>query len=153
MSQKSVSIPTTVIRIRGRVNRGRHEKLCTICKHPRRNEIELAFVGWESPRAIAREFRLGNRSTIYRHAHAFGLFPKRQRNLRAALEKIIERAGEAPVTAAAVVSAVVAMSRINAAGEWLETSRISLAEQFGKMTREELEQYAASGTLPSWWAA
>jgi len=136
-----------------RVSPGRHKKLCKVCQHPQRAEIEEAFIRWESPRSIAREFRLGHRSSLYRHANAVDLFTRRQKNLRAALEKIIERAGEAPVTAAAVVSAVCALSRINAAGEWVETSRISLAEQFGKMTRQELEQYAASGTLPSWWAA
>jgi hypothetical protein len=47
-----------------------------------------------------------NGASVYRHAHALGLFPKRQRNVRAALEKIIEHAGEVEVNASAVVSAM-----------------------------------------------
>jgi hypothetical protein len=38
--------------------------------------------------------------------HALGLFAKCQRDIRAALERIIEKAGEVDVTAAAVVAAV-----------------------------------------------
>jgi hypothetical protein len=55
--------------------------------------------------------KVANRASVYRHAHAFGLFLKRQRNVRAALEKIIERAGEVDVTAPAVVAAVQAYSK------------------------------------------
>jgi len=38
-------------------------------------------------------------AAAYRHAHARGLFAKRQRNVRAALERIIEHAGDVEVTA------------------------------------------------------
>jgi hypothetical protein len=65
---------------------------------------------------LTEEYGLSDRASIYRHAHARGLFEKRQRNVRAALERIIEKAGEVDVTAAAVVSAVQVYSRINAAG-------------------------------------
>ncbi|MGB6975237.1 MAG: hypothetical protein WBD67_11190 [Terracidiphilus sp.] len=56
--------------------------------------------------AIAEEYGLADRTSVYRHAHALSLFAKRQRNIRAALERIIERAGEVDVTASAVVAAV-----------------------------------------------
>ena len=59
---------------------------------------------------------------MYRHAHAFGLFAKRQRNIRAALERIIEHAGEVEVTSSRVVAAVQAYSKINAAGQWIDRS-------------------------------
>jgi hypothetical protein len=39
-----------------------------------------------------------------------------QQNVRAALERIIERVGDTEVTASAVVSAVQALAKINAAG-------------------------------------
>ena len=74
-----------------------------ICSHPDREDIERDFVGWRSPAEIAKAYHLGNRSTVYRHAQALGLFPKRQRNVRAALERIIEQAGSVQVTAASVV--------------------------------------------------
>jgi hypothetical protein len=81
-----------------------------------------------------------------------GLFPKRQRNVRAALEKIIERAGDVEVNATAVVSAVSAYARINAPGQWVERSeRVDLNQLFDRMTLAELEQYAREGTLPEWF--
>ncbi len=96
----------------------------------------------------------GNRASVYRHAHAFGLFAKRQRNVRAALEKIIERAGEVDVTAAAVVAAVQAYSKINTAGQWVDQSeQVHLNELFERMTPAELEAYARDGSLPAWFTA
>jgi hypothetical protein len=71
---------------------GRHRRHCSVCAHAKRAEIEAEFVSWRSPVAIASEYGLADRSSIYRHAHALDLFSKRQRNVRAALEKIIEKA-------------------------------------------------------------
>jgi hypothetical protein len=134
------------------VSRGRHEKSCTICKHPQREEIERDFVGWRSPSEIAKTYRLSDRSTVYRHAHAFGLFAKRRRNVRAALERIIEKAGEVEVTASAVVAAVQAYSKINAEGQWIDRSEtVNLHELFERMTQDELEAYARDGKLPAWF--
>ncbi len=134
------------------VSRGRHKKLCAICKHPRREGIERDFVGWRSPTEIAKTYRLSDRSTVYRHAHAFGLFAKRRRNVRAALERIIEKAGEVEVTASAVVAAVQAYSKINAEGQWIDRSEtVNLHELFERMSSEELETYARDGKLPDWF--
>ena len=83
-----------------------------------------------------------------------GLFAKRQRNVRAALEKIIERAGEVEVSAAAIVSAVSAYARINASGQWVERSEhIDLNQLFERMSTQELEEYARQGNLPDWFNA
>jgi hypothetical protein len=134
------------------VNRGRHEYHCGICKHPDRENIERDFVAWKSPAAIADEYRLSNRVTVYRHAHAFGLFVKRQRNVRAALERIIERTDDVEVNASAVVAAVQAYAKINARGEWVDRSEhVNLNELFERMTRSELESYAEGGILPAWF--
>jgi len=134
------------------INSGRHAAECKICPHPSREEIERDFINWRSPVAIAKQYKLANRATVYRHAHALGLFPKRQRNVRAALEKIIERAGEVEVNATAVVSAVSAYARINAAGNWVERSeRIDLNQLFDRMTVAELELYVRHGKLPAWF--
>ena len=70
---------------------GRHRRNCTVCGHPKCAEIDADFVSWRSPGAIAQEYGLADRASIYRHAHALGLFAKRQRNVRAALERIIEK--------------------------------------------------------------
>jgi hypothetical protein len=88
------------------VNLGRHRRYCKICSHERRDEIEQDFIAWKSPIAIAEEYGLADRMNVYRHANALGLFEKRRRNIRAALERIIERAGDVEVTASAVVAAI-----------------------------------------------
>jgi hypothetical protein len=56
------------------------------------------------------------------------------------------------VTASAVVSAVQAYAKINAAGEWIErTETVSMNQLFERMSTTELEAYAQSGTLPAWF--
>jgi len=133
------------------VSLARHEAKCGICAHPHREEIERAFVDWTSPTKIARAYKL-SRDSIYRHAWAIGLLQKRQKNVRSALEKIIERAGEVKVNAAAVVSAVQAYAKINAQGQWIDRSETdNLSKLFDRMTRDELEAYARDGTLPRWF--
>jgi hypothetical protein len=134
------------------VNRGRHEKLCTICKHSKREQIEIDFVNWHSPAEIAKTYRLTDRSTVYRHAHALNLLKKRQQNVRAALERIIEKAGDVDVTAASVVAAVQAYAKINAAGQWVDrTETVDMHELFERMSVAELETHARDGTLPDWF--
>ena len=134
------------------VSLGRHKRTCSVCRHKQREEIESAFVGWRSPAAIAEEYGLADRSSVYRHANALGLLQKRQRNIRAALERIIEKAGEVDVTASAVVAAVQAYAKINAAGEWIDrTETVSLNDLFDRMSTQELEEYAQTGALPGWF--
>jgi len=136
----------------GPVNLGRHGAECKLCAHPKREEIERDFISWRSPASIAKQYGLRNRSTVYRHAHALGLFAKRQRNVRAALESIIERAGEVEVNAATVVSAVTAYARINARGELIERMEtVNLNALFERMSTEELDQYVKEGSLPDWF--
>jgi hypothetical protein len=133
---------------------GRHKRMCSVCRHEQREEIESAFIGWRSAASIAEEHGLTDRASIYRHAHALGLFEKRRRNIRAALERIIEKAGEVDVTASAVVAAVQAYAKINATGEWIDrTETVSMNDLFERMSTDELESYAQSGALPGWFRA
>jgi hypothetical protein len=134
------------------VSLGRHRRTCTICAHPERFEIEQAFVTWASPAAIAKQYGLADRASVYRHAHALQLFPKRLQNVRAALERIIERVGDVEVTATSVVAAVQTLAKINAAGQWIAPAeQVNLHQLFERMTHEELEIYATDGKLPSWF--
>ena len=134
------------------VNLGRHQRKCSICASPQRSEIEEDFVTWNSPAAIATEYGIKDRKAIYRHARALGLLAKRQKNVRAALEHLIERARDVEATAPAVVAAVQAYAKINAAGQWIERSeQVNLNDFFDRMTTAELEAYAKSGVLPSWF--
>jgi hypothetical protein len=144
--------PISHVAIRRRVSLVRHSHVCKICAHKNREEIEAEFVAWESPATITKDFHLADRATVYRHARTFGLFEKRRRNLRAALERIIEHAGEVDVTAQAVVTAVQAYAKINAQGQWIDrTEQVNLNELFERMTQEELEMNARDGQLPVWF--
>jgi hypothetical protein len=94
-----------------------------------------------------------HKRTCTRHAHAIGLFERRRRNVRAALERIIEQGGAVEVNASAVVAAVQAYAKINAQGQWIDRSEhVNLNELFERMSRDELEAYAKEGTLPDWFA-
>ena len=133
------------------INPGRHEYHCTICSHAQREEVERAFLNWNSPSSISKQYSV-SRDSIYRHANALGLMEKRRRNVRTALEKIIEKAGDVEVSATAVVSAVAAYAKINASGQWVERSEhVNLNELFERMSREEMEAYAKDGMLPRWF--
>lgn len=110
-------------------------------------------MNWSNTTKLGAEYSI-SRDAIYRHAHALGLMDKRRRNVRAALEKIIEKAGEVEVNAAAVVSAVSALARINSQGQWVErTETVSLNALFERMTADELDTYAREGKLPGWFEA
>jgi hypothetical protein len=134
-----------------RPNLGRHASNCKICRHPERQQIEQAFIDWRSPAKIAQEFRI-ERSCIYRHAHALSLFRRRGRNLRAALESIIEQGGDVRPNASAVVAAIQVYGKINLRGEWIERDdHLDLHDLFDRMSLEEYEAYAREGTLPTWF--
>ena len=61
------------------------------------------------------------------------------------------------VTAAAVISAIQAYAKINAAGEWIDKNEnvnlTTTRELFSRMNREEMLRYAETGELLSWWPA
>jgi hypothetical protein len=71
------------------INPGKHAAECKIYVHAQPVEIELEFVNCASANRIATTFAI-SRDSVYRHSHALDLFRRRQRNIRAALEKTIE---------------------------------------------------------------
>lgn len=136
-----------------RVNtlKNRHERDCKVCKHSDREQIEQDWIGWGDTTRIAKQYQV-SRDSIYRHAHALGLFAKRRRNIRHALERIIEKAETVPVSASSVVAAIQAYAKTNASGQWVERhERVNLNELFDRMTRKELDAYAREGKLPDWF--
>jgi hypothetical protein len=64
--------------------------------------------------------QLNDWRAIYRHAHAAGLFKRRRRTFRCALEHILERSDEVNLTAAGFVTAIRAYASLNDAGDWTE---------------------------------
>lgn len=128
----------------------RHARDCKVCNHKQREEIEQEWIAWGDTTQIAKDYSL-SRNSVYRHAEMMSLFAKRDRNIRAALGRIIEKAGTVEVTAAAVVSAIHAYAKINANGEWVErVEHVDMRAVFDRMTRDELEVYAREGKMPPW---
>jgi len=99
-----------------------HQRHCTICHHPDRESIEEAFCQWRKVKFIAREFNAtGGPTAIYRHARAMNLFKQRNLTLRSSLEFVIEQSECIVPTAEGLVKAIRAYTRINDAGEWIDT--------------------------------
>ncbi|HTV58745.1 MAG TPA: hypothetical protein VMJ93_07720 [Verrucomicrobiae bacterium] len=97
-----------------------HRRRCAVCKHRDCPAIEEAFLQWRNVIWLVKEFSLPDRSSVYRHAHAFGLFPRRKANLRFALEHVIEEAERVRPNASAVVEAARAYAHIDDQGAWIE---------------------------------
>ena len=93
-----------------------HERRCSVCRHPDCEAIEEEFVHWHSLAAIEHGYRIDRRS-VYRHAHAFGLFEIRAANIRFALGHLISQAQGFDPTADSIVRAVHAFARINSSGQ------------------------------------
>lgn len=99
-----------------------HRRRCLVCRHPDREAIEQEFLHWRNPggsMGISICYDIPERS-IFHHAHATGLFARRARKLRFALECLIERAEDVPLTAEAVIRAVRAHTCLTSNGRWIE---------------------------------
>ena len=107
-------------RKRSRPAATRHNRKCSVCRHADRAAIDQDFLRWHSPDRIAKDYRIADHSSIYRHAHATGLFDKRARTIRLALEPIIERAATVEVTADAVIRAIYVITHLDGNGRWIE---------------------------------
>jgi hypothetical protein len=95
----------------------RHNRKCSVCRHRDREAIEQDFLRWRSPDQIAEDYGIADHSSVYRHAHATGLFDRRAATIRIALEPIIERAMTVEVTADGVVRAIELLARLNGDGQ------------------------------------
>ena len=104
---------------RVRAKMGPHTRRCNVCRHPHRKEIEQEFLRWRSPDRIAQDYKIPDHSSIYRHVHATGIFARRRKAVRAALEPIIECAEFVRVTASSLIKAIYAHTHINENGEWI----------------------------------
>jgi hypothetical protein len=131
----------------------RHSQNCTVCRHRDRVQIEQDFIAWRSQTAIAREYKLGSRLVVYRHARACGLIKKRNASIRGALCDFIERSSKVRPTAASFVVACATLSRLDREGR-----DVARAESVGgydglfhRMTRHEMLAYAERGEMPEWF--
>ncbi|MGA3294899.1 MAG: hypothetical protein ABSE45_13060 [Candidatus Acidiferrales bacterium] len=58
--------------------------------------------------------------SLYRHAHATGLYAARQKNLRSVLDRILENAGTIKVTSDSIIRAVRAYTCLTDDNQWIE---------------------------------
>ena len=104
----------------------RHAERCSVCTHPDRDAIEADFIRWRSPQIIAREYKLAHRTSVYRHAHATGLFAWRRRELGRVLEGILESAEHIPLAASdVIIRAARIYAHLDEHGNWFEPARIN----------------------------
>lgn len=124
----------------------RHDRKCSVCRHPERDEIEKEFLRWRSPERIAKDFGIANHCSIYRHAHATGLFAQRATHLKLSLSPLIERAVTVPVTADSIVRAIIACAHIDDEGKWVSPPKHVIHESRGNASSPPVgAQHAAPG--------
>jgi hypothetical protein len=130
----------------------RHDRRCCVCRHRERAEIESEFLRWRSAQSIAKEYGIAHHSSIYRHAHATGLFAQRATHLRLALSPLIEQAAVVHVTADSIVRAVALCARLTDDGEWIvppkhviyHSSKADESRPFPKARRRKQPQQSSA---------
>jgi hypothetical protein len=136
----------------------RHRAQCRICRHEKREEIEADFLDWVPAGEIAEEYKLGSHRAVYRHAHAFGLFDRRRGFVERALDNIIERSGEAKITAGAVVAAIRLMVDIRSGVKglnllmWQEPAAEAAREAAKRAARRAAGRFARDSEDDKKWA-
>ena len=132
----------------GGINLGRHQAQCTICLSPYRQQIEEEWINWRSPGDLEERFKI-SRYTLYRHAHAQNLFPKRRENVLMALEKIIERVDWTETRCSDVLSAIKLLIKLNGAGQGGKPVEETVPKKVVQpMTPEERQEPVQDGSLP-----
>lgn len=115
----------------------RHQRLCGICQHPEREAIEEAFLQWCSVPWINQYYKISNPNALYRHAHATGLFPRRGRRLRFALEHIIEQADRITPTGDHILRAIRDYGCLDDEGKWHEPAAHVIVSSGSALPRAE----------------
>ena len=133
---------------RRETRKARHQRQCNVCLHPDCDAIEEEFLHWHNPADIAYAYKIGWRS-VYRHAHAMGLFARRDENLRFALAGIIQRSHNVTPTADSVIRAVRAYTRVTTAGEWVDPPARVIVSSGGRFIEPESLPLAKTIELPT----
>jgi hypothetical protein len=139
----------------GRVNLGRHQAQCSICKSLVREQIEEDWLNWKSPSHIVENYKNLSRDALYRHVRALGLNDKRRKNYSVALERIIESVDYIhAIRCSDVISAVKALAKLNGLGQkGKPVQGADLRKLLARMSHEEREHFVKDGTLPKWFPA
>ena len=130
--------PSNAAQKEPRASLGRHQRKCTVCHHPQRNEIEQDYLRWGSPTAIARVYSLSGPTAIYRHVHATGIFARRRARLRLALDPLIEQVAEVNITAHAIISAIKTSFNFQNARKWIGRPGTPTARGVNRFARPQI---------------
>jgi hypothetical protein len=113
----------------------RHQRKCRICNHEHREAIDSRFLLWESAHDIVKEFGLGHRSLLYRHASATGLLHQRRETFTSVLDSMVEQCESAPVTANSILRAIRAYSCLRAHGRWVDPPKRRIVTRTNESSR------------------
>jgi len=100
----------------------RHQRKCTVCRHPERAAIEEEFLHWRSPASISRIYKIEERA-VYRHARAFQLDNRRRRHLRFSLGHVLEQVHTVNVTPSVIFRGIKTFTHITEDGGWIKSPR------------------------------
>ncbi len=101
----------------------RHSRKCAICNHSDREAIDEAFLHWANVPTIVRDYKLPCVSSLYRHAHAVGLWQRRRNAVCSALDRIIEKVDAANPSGHAILRAIEMSCRFSEDGVYREPPR------------------------------
>ena len=129
-----------------------HASRCSVCKHRNRVEIDERILSWENVSTVARENNLTVRA-LRRHMRATSLVEQRNSNIRAGLAQLAEKGIAARRVPPSVgLSALIAMSKINTEGAWINRMQVTdMAQLLERCSEEELADLAERGIKPRWW--
>lgn len=127
----------------------RHSRRCLICSSEHRGEIESAYLNWEPPSGICRKFRIRSKTSLYSHVSALNLVEERDRMLKRCLGTLIEKNLNRRLSGAALVSAIVALSKLDSEGRSAERlEQTNEPTRFDGWTRGELNEFVMTGVRP-----
>jgi hypothetical protein len=136
----------------GKVNLGRHQSQCTVCSHPQRQEIEEEWVNWGNTTLLADRSGL-SRDSLYRHMRATNADIKRQKNIKGALERMIERLDMASLSGSTIMAALKAYISFCEREEGKQEKGLPPKELLQRMSKQEREAFVQDGSLPEWFSS
>lgn len=129
------------------VSLGRHKAQCSVCKHTQREEIEEAWLNWTGLATIEFKYKV-SRDSVYRHAHALGLFSKRRRSLIPAYERIIERGDTVNYNGSNIIAALRALEELIQAEKEAEAAQAADPKPvFEETSAKESDNGAVGGSV------
>jgi hypothetical protein len=129
---------------------GRHAGKCLVCNHANKQEIEVAYLLFESVPKIAERFEVADDS-IYRHAEFFGLDDQRAGDTKKVLQNVIARgfAQSKNIDPRVALGAVQELNKIEGKHKAPETHPADVERAEGQKREALREWFEQQGILTS----